>query len=298
MLHKIIYLFFIRILNIHLISKYLNKNKITIISYHNPSYSILEKHLEYLNSKYNSISIDDLYEYYYSKKIKSLPNNSLIITFDDGYQQNAELLPLFIHYKVKPVIYCCSDIIASNHIYWDKALKESPDKYKKISNHERLKLLKEKGVYTKDMEKLPNQGLSKEDINIMDKHVIWGNHTKTHVILPQCSHSEKQDEIIEAKKQMEKLLPQHTISHFAYPSGCYDEETINVLKQAGFKTARSTDVGWNDKYTNPFKLKVIGISDDANMTKFKFQLSGLSMWLQYFKHGSIFGKNNNFIMKK
>ena len=38
------------------------------------------------------------------------------------------------------------------------------------------------------------------------------------------------------------------------------------------------------------QLNVIGISDDADLFKLRFQLSGLSLWLQYLLKGSFRGK--------
>ena len=63
---------------------------------------------------------------------------------------------------------------------------------------------------------------------------------------------------------------------FAYPNGDYNNYSIECVKLAGYKTARTTDAGWNDKNTHLYKLKVIGISDDADLFKLRFQLSGLS----------------------
>ena len=109
--------------------------------------------------------------------------------------------------------------------------------------------------------------------------MIFGSHTRIHPILPQCTQEEQWDEIAHSKKELEKLCD-CPIEHFAYPNGDYNNYSIECVKLAG----------WNDKNTHLYKLKVIGISDDADLFKLRFQLSGLSLWLQYLLKGSFRGK--------
>ena len=220
----------------------------------------------------------------------NLPNNSLIITFDDGHKGNVELLPLIKKYNLTPVIYLCSQVVATNHPFWWKCLKQqSVVCYKKCTNKERLRLLKDKKLYYPEMVVSPPHGLTKDDINRLKKYVIFGSHTRIHPILPQCTQEEQWDEIAHSKKELEKLCD-CPIEHFAYPNGDYNNYSIECVKLAGYKTARTTDAGWNDKNTHLYKLKVIGISDDADLFKLRFQLSGLSLWLQYLLKGSFRGK--------
>lgn len=215
---------------------------------------------------------------------------SFNITFDDGHKGNVELLPLIKKYNLTPVIYLCSQVVATNHPFWWKCLKQqSVVCYKKCTNKERLRLLKDKKLYYPEMVVSPPHGLTKDDINRLKKYVIFGSHTRIHPILPQCTQEEQWDEIAHSKKELEKLCD-CPIEHFAYPNGDYNNYSIECVKLAGYKTARTTDAGWNDKNTHLYKLKVIGISDDADLFKLRFQLSGLSLWLQYLLKGSFRGK--------
>ena len=43
--------------------------------------------------------------------------------------------------------------------------------------------------------------------------------------------------------------------HFAYPNGDYGSREIATLEAAGYKTARTCDIGWNDHKTDPYRLK-------------------------------------------
>lgn len=220
----------------------------------------------------------------------NLPDNSLIITFDDGHKNNVELLPIIKIYSLMPVIYLCSQVVATNHPFWWKCLNgNSAEPYKKCTNIGRLQLLKEKKLYYPKMVLSSPHGLTKDDINTLKNYVIFGSHTRIHPILPQCTQEEQWDEIANSKKELEALCD-CPIEHFAYPNGDYNNYSIECVKLAGYKTARTTDVGWNDGNTNRYKLRVIGISDDADMLKLRFQLSGLSLWIQYLLKGSFRGR--------
>jgi peptidoglycan/xylan/chitin deacetylase (PgdA/CDA1 family) len=73
--------------------------------------------------------------------------------------------------------------------------------------------------------------------NICDDGLISiGAHTVTHPSLPKCTEIEKREEIFKSKQELEKLLARD-IDHFAYPHGDYDDETIAIVRAAGFKSA-------------------------------------------------------------
>ena len=72
------------------------------------------------------------------------------------------------------------------------------------------------------------------------------------------------------------------IEHFAYPNGDYGEREIEYVKKCGYKSARTIDCGWNSINTDPFKLKVTGVQDDASINKLCAQISGFFPILRYF----------------
>jgi hypothetical protein len=73
----------------------------------------LERQFRYLNSKgYNSIFLSDLVSYLHENK--ALPPMPVLLTFDDGYQNNYTLLyPLLKQYKLKGNIFLVAGFIQS-----------------------------------------------------------------------------------------------------------------------------------------------------------------------------------------
>ena len=69
-----------------------------------------------------------------------------------------------------------------------------------------------------------------------DGLISIGAHTVTHPSLPDCPAHVKREEILDSKLFLEKLLGQE-IDHFAYPHGDYDVETVEIVREAGFKSA-------------------------------------------------------------
>lgn len=280
----------ISLLGISKLFHFFTRNKVTIISYHNPNVEILEQHLKYLSKKYHFISMDYLVDALYKKDFLSMPKNAMVITFDDGHKKNSDSFYVFEKYNLKPTIYCCSNIVGTKHVYWWNSLNNKTDSllYKKMSNKDRLKTLKDENNYSTDYESTSVQSLSLEDLKYFKNIGVIGSHTRNHPILTQCTKEELLDEIQGSKNELEQKINTN-ISHFAYPNGDYNEEIVDIVKNAGYLSARTTDAGWTSLKSNPYKLKVIGISDDADIMKLKFQLTGIPLWIQYLKKGSLNG---------
>ena len=98
----------IRFTGLFLLINWFLREKVTILLYHNPKVGIWEKHLKYLKKHFNFITLDTLIHSLCDKKWSLIPRNPLIITIDDGYKGNFELLSLFKKYDVKPTIYIVS----------------------------------------------------------------------------------------------------------------------------------------------------------------------------------------------
>ena len=62
---------------------------------------------------------------------------------------------------------------------------------------------------------------------------------------------------------------------FAYPNGRYGRRELELVKRAGFRSARTTETGWNDPGTDPFQLRVLGMPDNASLNVVAAQSTGL-----------------------
>ena len=81
-----------------------------------------------------------------------------------------------------------------------------------------------------------------------------GAHTCTHPRLSRISRSQAKEEIVASKKKLENRFAV-PVEHFAYPFGDYDDKVVDLVREAGFKTASTMDRGVNDSTSDPLRLK-------------------------------------------
>jgi len=103
--------------------------------------------------------------------------------------------------------------------------------------------------------------------------VEFGAHTMTHVNLEKVDDKTAQKEITQSKKAVEKLTGVSCFA-FAYPYGRYNENHIEMVKNAGFTTAVTTKkaiLAFDN--LNAYTLPRLSISGCINMTQFYLILS-------------------------
>lgn len=264
------------------------KNRVSVLVYHDPSPDVLERHLEYLAKRYTFITLSDVVDALGSEAWTSLPKHSLVVTFDDGRRNNAKLQDLFARYRIVPTIFLCSQIVATTRHFWFLDVADS-DAFKPFPNEERLELLANRGFSPKK-EYGERHALSLEEIAGLKGLVEFGAHSRFHPVLTTCSDAECEVEIAEGKAEIEALIGDEC-RHFAYPNGDYGEREINLAKKAGYRSARTLDVGWNDRNTDPFRLKMLGTIDKASVTRLAADLSGIPGYLSRLREGSPRGRH-------
>lgn len=277
-----------------LIREILCRNKTTIIVYHDPKPDTIKKHIEFLSNRYNFISLSRLVNAIQNKDWSDIPQKSLAITIDDGHKNNYRLLDLIKKYNICPTIYLCSHIISTNRKFW--WMTEFPDyrKLKKYDNKQRLKSLKDNINYEPQKEYSTRQALNLEELREMSYFVDFQSHSKFHPILTNCTDNECKEEIVESKEYLEKLLNKK-IKHFNYPNGDYSEREIEYLKNFGYKSARTLDIGWNDVNSDLYRLKAMGIEDNASINVLNAQIIGFFGYLRFLRYRSFRGIHPPFI---
>lgn len=107
--------------------------------------------------------------------------------------------------------------------------------------------------------------LNKSEINEMSDGIIeFGSHTCKHFLLDRIDKELMKKEIINSKKTLEEMIKKE-VDAFAYPNGNYNKKIIEVVKDAGYKAAFTTQYGVNTGKTPQFELKRIRV--DENFSK-------------------------------
>lgn len=254
----------------------IQRNKITIVFFHNWKFITAGKAFKYYSSKYNVIGLNDFIEASKNKDFKKIPPKALIITIDDGYSENYKLLPLIKKYKLPITIFLTAGIVNTNRHFWFDLThtKYSKIELKSMSNKRRLEVLKEQG-FDQEKEFENPVALNKDQIDEMKPYVNFQAHTMFHPILPNCSDLEAEKEIAESKQILEENFDLE-INSFAFPNGNYSEREIKIAKLNGYECCLTVEKGLNSFNDDLFRLKRFSFSDDKpNLTEVIVSSSGI-----------------------
>lgn len=301
------------ILMFHRVTPKSNKARLTANSYLEVSPEYLEWTINYFKGKnYNFISIEQLDVYLRQPK----PQPFVIYTFDDGFKDNYyHAYPIFKKFNIPFTIYITTDFPNQKAILWwnhleDLVLKQNNISFllKNNTYQFKTKTTQEKTVAFKKLSKIIKHGESESytdrlknifspyDINPfstnnivltwdeiktlhLDPLVTIGSHTVSHPTLNKLSDTESSNEIITAKKIIEKELNSE-INHFAYPFGGITEignREINISKKSGIKTAVTTCSAniFKDHKHHLHSLPRIAVGESMNKDTFDLILSGI-----------------------
>jgi peptidoglycan/xylan/chitin deacetylase (PgdA/CDA1 family) len=267
-------------LNLDGLARYLKgERNALIILYHSPDAIVFEQHIAYLSKHYNFIPLSLLIEAIQQKNWSKIPKNSVVVTFDDGHASNYALSDTFKKYNIQPTIYICTQIVGTLRRYWWQCIPQNAgdksDNYKRMNNQERLSILAKKYDFSQT-ENYPEStsALSIAQIKEMEAYVDFQAHTRFHPIMTMLNDADLQEECLLMQDDAQ-IFGFSAFKDFAFPNGDFSEKIINELQKAGFRSARTTQSGWANIDSNIYRLKTIGISDDASLSKMKLQLTSL-----------------------
>jgi peptidoglycan/xylan/chitin deacetylase (PgdA/CDA1 family) len=80
-----------------------------------------------------------------------------------------------------------------------------------------------------------------------------GSHSLTHARLTRLTVRDAREEIFASKKKLEDVFGV-AIEHFCYPYGDWNESVRDLVVEAGYRTACTTDFGINTPATPPLAL--------------------------------------------
>lgn len=242
---------------------------------------------------------------------KELPARSVVITFDDGYEDNASVaLPLLDRHGLKATFFiatgfvngklmwndilteairnCRSDVLdlgQSGFGYFDlgdlsrrrAALDSLIDALKHIPEPNRSQRVREIADASKSV--LPDRLMMSEDqLQLLVRAGMEiGAHTVSHPILAKQSDPDAESEITQSRKFLQDLLDA-PVDSFAYPNGRrgddYNQFHVESVRQAGFTAAVATDPGCVRISSDRFQLPRYGVWDN-NSAKFAARLCRL-----------------------
>ncbi|MEZ0480622.1 polysaccharide deacetylase family protein [Planococcus sp. SSTMD024] len=118
-----------------------------------------------------------------------------------------------------------------------------------------------------------SQSMTAEEITtVMEQGIDIQNHTSTHPSLDQLSYDEQYDEINDATATLESITGE-TTDVFAYPYGAYNDDTLAVVENLGFRGAFTIEGGVSTDQDNRYELPRFMILNGDTLDDFIRKLS-------------------------
>lgn len=187
---------------------------------------------------YTTLSLDDLVAV--RRGERPLPQRSLVITFDDGYESNYTLaLPALKRHGHRATIYTVLE----------------PDEYtlKQVEGVDRF-------LTADQMRELDRSGVAIE------------SHTVTHCVLSDLDEKEARFELTESKRRLSDILGR-PVRHLAIPRSGQSRRVLALAREAGYETVSGNNKGSSNGWSNLFALPRIVIERDMSLDDFRRALT-------------------------
>lgn len=109
--------------------------------------------------------------------------------------------------------------------------------------------------------------MTKSEIKEMSQaNMNIGSHTKIHVDLARVSEDRQTKELSGSKTFLTETLGKE-IDDFCYPSGRYNQSTINILRNLEYKTATTTKFGFAVPGVNFLQLPRVRMNESTDLNR-------------------------------
>lgn len=225
-----------------------------ILAYHSISHnrkdsltvqvSEFENQMAWLHRKgYRSITLAE----YMSNNFKK-GEQIVIITFDDGYSDNYHCaFPILKKYGFVATIFLVSDYVNTDHVFhWDvpKISSQLPSSLYHIVGWDQVHEMADAGIE-------------------------FGSHSCTHPELTKISQELCKEEIHRSRSDIQNNLGCEVVS-FSYPRGNLNQQTIQIVKDAGYSCAIVTPPRSGIPLSN-YTLRRVGIYYENTFWTFRLK---------------------------
>lgn len=296
---------------------YMRKDGIIVLGYHRirsgdgqedslldegvygPTRDGFEQQVKWLRGNLDILRESELLEILISRK--KIRGRYAVITFDDGYRDNYDLVyPVLKAYSVPAIFFVCPGLIETGRLAWWDLIAYFANKsqkaaitvggetfplgaqrsatiatlhgwMKKKPSHETGDLLEELsaacGVAIPDRRSQPDQFMSWAQLREVSRNgVAIGSHTYHHSVLATLDEAAQQRELWDSKLMLEQRLGLR-VRTVAYPAGVYGNftaATMRIARECGYDGAFSFRSGFNAAgAVNPYDIRRVVAGADA-----------------------------------
>jgi peptidoglycan/xylan/chitin deacetylase (PgdA/CDA1 family) len=247
------------------IKKHNRSEELIAIYFHNPSVKKFNKLIRWvIKYKFTMVTQNDVLDFLFNKK---KIRGGIWITFDDGWKNFIDLLPVIEKFHVPVTLFLTTSAISEAGIFWSSAYpmlyhKQVGLEFHQLDYREKINLINR--IEQEYGNKMDRQALSPEEIKRLSHHPLidFGCHTHHHVSTIHCEDEDLRTEILQNKENINQLTGR-MITCFAYPYGEFSGKEDAVLEESGIRIAVTGLTGKIKADSNPYYLPRIGFSDGS-----------------------------------
>ncbi len=291
-------------------------NLVRVLTYHWIEDALgFEQQMEFLSQKSHVLSMPEFEDGIFGRA--ALPPQSVVITFDDAYQNFEECAwPILKSYSLPACLFVPTAFPDHNTMvfWWDRlehallhtntkeALRTPFGRLPIQTGEQRSKAFKRLRVYVKTLphqEALAfvdqicaelNTGTPEAKVlgwdalrRLASEGVVLGAHTQTHPLLNHIPAAQARAEIAGSLQDLQREIG--ASSHiFAYPDGQYTREVVQAVKEAGIRLAFTTQRGSIDiHHADHFHLRRNNIGRQATQPVLRARLLQATIYLDRFR---------------
>lgn len=259
-----------------------------------------EQQIEFISNNYNVVSISDYIE-------NRVNNESLIITFDDGFQDNFKYAYPILNKKNIPFSICInSNFIDNKDMFW--LSKINLLKKQKICGEFKIKYnYQDISIYTNNYElennidefinkKIDIHKVAKQEQLYLNKSNIFEMNNKLVTILPHThrhyktidlNYTERKNEIEKSINFCKKYFIDYYQPVFSFPFGTpnltFSDKDLDIIKQNEIKFYLSANGGINHINLTDNNIKRKSVSSGQEINNFKYFIERPNILCNYFK---------------
>lgn len=273
------------------------------------------RQMRWLHRRYNFVSLPQVIAWL--QRRAPLPPHPALVTFDDGYRNNAKVAwPILEALGIPAVFFVPTAFVGAQRLYWAEELEHrlyfapgdsvtvgngTPLRFSLEGLEERraaFRLLSERlkamppGERERACRRLAQElpfppGLPSSDTarmcwdevrRLLEAGADVGSHSVTHALLPQLPASEAYEELWQSKRELEERLGIRARA-LAYPNGDSDPIVRALARGAGYDCAFTVQPHLNSLEDDPLALGRIPVDAQTSLVEFIANVSGMpQLW--------------------
>jgi peptidoglycan/xylan/chitin deacetylase (PgdA/CDA1 family) len=211
-----------------------------------------------------------------------LPPRPVLLTFDDGYRTVLTVARgILSKYEIPAVAFVATDAVERGELLWFDAVdrthgEKTVDAMKHLPFPEWL--VRAQASTTTARCDDPNAPLSVDEVRLLAETGLFeiGAHTMSHAMLTNADQQVQTAEIRGSKEKLESWTGRQ-VEAFAYPNGDFTDETVKLVRDAGYSCAFTAKEGFSPRtrmsFAMPrfFVMRGLGVAELAHRLTYSWR---------------------------